>query len=429
MSRVEGRVVGAVPSEPRPAVGEAKSRTRPAEAPRPKGPADGMEYGRSTPFDAPKGVGTPAGVDAAGTGRSVDYQRPTFTYTVQKGDTLSRLARRYGFNTSELVAVNPQLADPNVLAIGQVIHIPLPASVCWDVGVPASLTGLSPDEAKKVDQMVADRSFLSGWSWSDIGHGALDLAGFIPGWGEAADLANAGWYTAKGQYLEAGLSLVSMIPVIGDIVGKGGKIAARLGPEAAARILKLLEKLDVAGFLGRFKNHPKLGKHIAKIQEALAGWIDGLKKTAHGTPDFVGTLKGVDVVLPGVATRQITYVKRTDAARDALRAAFNKTERAAFLKGLGQKNVAELRRAGLSDADIALVAKGDVPPGFQVHHKLPLDDGGTNAASNLVLVKNDPFHKAITNRQLELTRGMKAGESRVIDFPEVPGVVYPPVAR
>jgi uncharacterized protein len=63
---------------------------------------------------------------------------------------------------------------------------------------------------------------------------------------------------------------------------------------------------------------------------------------------------------------------------------------------------------------------------WQVHHKLPLDDGGTNAMDNLVLIKNDPYHLTITNAQAELTRGMTAGETRTLDFPIVPGVVYPP---
>ncbi|MGG1688404.1 HNH endonuclease signature motif containing protein [Pseudalkalibacillus sp. NRS-1564] len=31
--------------------------------------------------------------------------------------------------------------------------------------------------------------------------------------------------------------------------------------------------------------------------------------------------------------------------------------------------------------------------GYQVHHKLPLDDGGNNDLSNLILIKNDPNHK------------------------------------
>jgi hypothetical protein len=35
-----------------------------------------------------------------------------------------------------------------------------------------------------------------------------------------------------------------------------------------------------------------------------------------------------------------------------------------------------------------------------MHHLLPLDDGGTNATSNLVLIKNDPDHMLITQYQI-----------------------------
>ena len=47
---------------------------------------------------------------------------------------------------------------------------------------------------------------------SSIGHGLLDVAGLVPVVGEAADLANAAWYTAEGDYIMAGLSAAAAIP-------------------------------------------------------------------------------------------------------------------------------------------------------------------------------------------------------------------------
>jgi len=87
------------------------------------------------------------------------------------------------------------------------------------------------------------------------------------------------------------------------------------------------------------------------------------------------------------------------------------------------------KRAGLTDADIAGMQKGKNPtdPKWEVHHRLPLDDNGTNDFSNLILVRKDPHHHALTNAQRELTEGMRVGETRILDFP-VPagdGVVYP----
>lgn len=47
----------------------------------------------------------------------------TFLYRVQSGDTLYRLAQRYGTTVSAILAVNPGI-DPNRLSIGQMICIP-----------------------------------------------------------------------------------------------------------------------------------------------------------------------------------------------------------------------------------------------------------------------------------------------------------------
>ncbi|CAM3512013.1 M14 family zinc carboxypeptidase [Marinicrinis lubricantis] len=47
-----------------------------------------------------------------------------YTYVVRKGDTLYRLARRFGIHVNSIVNANPQLENPNVLVPGQVINIP-----------------------------------------------------------------------------------------------------------------------------------------------------------------------------------------------------------------------------------------------------------------------------------------------------------------
>ncbi|SDD44111.1 DUF6443 domain-containing protein [Niabella drilacis] len=60
----------------------------------------------------------------------------------------------------------------------------------------------------------------------DIAQTALDVAGLIPGVGEAADLLNAGIYTLRGDYVNAGLSLAAAVPLIGT-VSTGGKMFRR----------------------------------------------------------------------------------------------------------------------------------------------------------------------------------------------------------
>ncbi|WP_308010748.1 RHS repeat-associated core domain-containing protein, partial [Streptomyces sp. AC495_CC817] len=65
-----------------------------------------------------------------------------------------------------------------------------------------------------------------GESWiSPIGHGALDVLGLVPVFGEPADLLNGVWYTAEGNYIDAGLSYASAIPIAGyaATAGKGAR--------------------------------------------------------------------------------------------------------------------------------------------------------------------------------------------------------------
>ncbi|GMO41874.1 MAG: hypothetical protein Ta2F_17900 [Termitinemataceae bacterium] len=49
--------------------------------------------------------------------------------------------------------------------------------------------------------------------------------------GEAADLANGVISLARGDVVGAGLSFVSMVPVVGDGIGKGGKVARAVAKE------------------------------------------------------------------------------------------------------------------------------------------------------------------------------------------------------
>ncbi|RYD06197.1 hypothetical protein N752_04730 [Desulforamulus aquiferis] len=48
----------------------------------------------------------------------------TFNYTIARGDTLARLAQRFGTTVQAILAVNPQITDPDSLNVGDVIRIP-----------------------------------------------------------------------------------------------------------------------------------------------------------------------------------------------------------------------------------------------------------------------------------------------------------------
>ena len=81
-------------------------------------------------------------------------------------------------------------------------------------------------------------------TWDKYGewvHGGLDAAGLIPGLGEIADGLNGLIYLGEGRYIEASISAMAMIPILGDL-GKAGKWSLKIGKEvleeAAEKVAK-----------------------------------------------------------------------------------------------------------------------------------------------------------------------------------------------
>ena len=153
---------------------------------------------------------------------------------------------------------------------------------------------------------------------------ALDVLGFIPGFGEIADFANVVDYAKKGDYLFSALSLISMVPEIGDIIGKGGKIGTWIGknfPKASAAIIKYgpeVKKLKAAvatarpiidSLFDKFEESEKIGEHVPKIKEALNAFmgedsegtdvVDNEEPTMDSSGDPLGKIQKVIAIYPG----------------------------------------------------------------------------------------------------------------------------------
>ena len=86
------------------------------------------------------------------------------------------------------------------------------------------------------------------------------------------------------------------------------------------------------------------------------------------------------------------YATRSKASLKAMRKAFNKRGRKKFLKRLG-KDVDQLKERGFTDDQIKQIQNGEVPTGYEVHHKKPLFRGGDNSFKNLDLMEKS-VHKA-----------------------------------
>lgn len=125
---------------------------------------------------------------------------------------------------------------------------------------------------------------ISEGSLASIGHVALDVAGLVPGIGEPADLANALWYAKEGDYLSSCLSLLSMVPEIGDALGKGLKYLGK----SSSMVQRLLVKYgdDVA------KYWPVVKSKLSKIDE-WEPFLRDLDNTIRTVLSNTGNAKGL----------------------------------------------------------------------------------------------------------------------------------------
>ena len=120
---------------------------------------------------------------------------------------------------------------------------------------------------------------------------AFDVAGLFPGVGEGADVINAIDLAKQGDYISSAFSLISMIPVAGDVIGKGGKLAM-LGSKAAqktvavgvAKIMPKAIKFFKVLVTKYGKKFPALKKLIPKLQKELEDFI---KKATGETVEAV----------------------------------------------------------------------------------------------------------------------------------------------
>ena len=152
-------------------------------------------------------------------------------------------------------------------------------------------------EARRIDKLHEEMQLellSEGWK-EELPHIGLDVLGLIPGVGEAADLTNAALYAKKGEHLMAALYVISMIPAVGDALGKGGKIATYLGKfgakggtKAGAALSKLFAK-----------HMPKITKAIGalKSNKLIGPYVDDMARAVTKYADDLGT-KAADEVLP-----------------------------------------------------------------------------------------------------------------------------------
>ena len=99
--------------------------------------------------------------------------------------------------------------------------------------------------------------------------------------GEVADCANGVISLCRGDFLDAGLSFASMIPVFGDVIGKGGKVAKGVVENADVVVKNLDEAVGVANKEQKALTNAELVQKVAnKAEKAVGGKgpVAGIKK-------------------------------------------------------------------------------------------------------------------------------------------------------
>ena len=165
----------------------------------------------------------------------------------------------------------------------------------------------SADKLERLGKKMAEDKRMAEWnarndrtpSYEDManfGHIALDVLGFIPVLGEAADLINAGWYAAEGNFPAAALSAAAAIPLAGAFAttakwaGKGADMAGPIG-----KVLNKTQKTAAAGF--DMTQNSAAYKSVLGSEGAYRKYYKKGKK-AYGGAGAVAATTGFDLFDP-----------------------------------------------------------------------------------------------------------------------------------
>jgi hypothetical protein len=183
--------------------------------------ADGLSYGKSV-----EDSGTyPAGG----------------TYTINTASTLGWT------ETVTMWQNSPNTVWSETYTASGTIGVPLTTTTGADGVAQAMIVGDSGDPLP----LAATNG--DGWTTSDSLDAlqlTLDGLGFIPGVGDALDLVNAAISLGRGNKVDAVLSLVGAIPLVGSFLSAGGKIGKQVlkhGDEVAGLVGKGIGKIDDVG--------------------------------------------------------------------------------------------------------------------------------------------------------------------------------------
>jgi hypothetical protein len=155
---------------------------------------------------------------------------------------------------------------------------------------------------------------------------------------------------------------------------------------------------------------------------------------------FFGRLKGTKATaFPDAPPTSVKLTKVSAAQNDHIWNEFNGTgqfagqtpKKVEFIKWLATAKRDELMQSpGNFSAELLdqMAITGELPSGmgqfYQIHHKIPREFGGTNDFDNLMIIRQDPYHAALSREIQLLTPGMSAGHTVEVMIPIFQGKIF-----
>ncbi|WP_051935633.1 M23 family metallopeptidase [Deinococcus sp. YIM 77859] len=186
------------------------------------------------------------------------------TYTVQAGDTLSRIAQQHDLCLDALLAANPAVDRARALQVGQSLHLPLPAR--------------SASRSPAQVQVIRTAGFRSSAATVPLagvittyfrpGHPGLDIAApvgspiiapatgvvvesrldTVSGWGWTIVLAHGDGLTSRYSHNSRNLVRVGQQVTRGEVIARVGSTGHSTGPHLDYRLYRDSVPLNPAAF-------------------------------------------------------------------------------------------------------------------------------------------------------------------------------------
>lgn len=132
--------------------------------------------------------------------------------------------------------------------------------------------------------------------FKETGHQTLDIAGMIPGAGEAFDGINGVWYTIEGDAVNATLSFSAAAPVVGWVV-TGGKWAAKVAKLGkvfkSAKELRKIELMEKLAVISERFNSLKFSDEAVKLFQKDLEETEGLLHVFLENPNLVRSWQAI----------------------------------------------------------------------------------------------------------------------------------------